>query len=155
MAIVKGATYQVSVDGERLKCQLDATATLGQDMETEDACKPEFTSTGGEIVWQADTPGNKNWEISGSGKIEDDGSTLSNDTLTASRTLSRHFINSNEPIEVSVGTVDPTLDMAVTYSGTAQITSFTLNFPATGGATYDYTFTGIGALTQTDTPRVP
>lgn len=155
MAIVKGATYQVSVGDERLKCQLDATLTFGQDMETEDACKPEFTSTGGGIVWQADTAGNKNWEISGSGKIEDDGSALSNDTLTASRTLSRHFINSNEPIEVSVGTVDPTLDMAVTYSGTAQITSFTLNFPATGGATYDYTFTGIGAPTQTDTPRVP
>lgn len=155
MAIVTGKTYQVSVNGERLKCQLDSTITFTQDMESEDACKPEFTTGSAGIVWTDDTAGNKSYEISGSGKIEDDGSTISATNLSTCRTLSKHFIESNDPIEVSVGTVDPNLDMTVTYSGTAQITSFTLNFPATGGATYDYTFTGKGAPTQTDTPKVP
>ena len=150
MALIKGSTYLISVNGEKLTCQLDATLTLGQDMESEDACK-NITPNSGGITWQDDTAGNKNWEVSGSGKVEANDDT----TLTTLRTLAKHFITSNEPIEVSVGTNDATLPIAETYSGTAQITSLTANFPATGSATYDYTFTGKGALELTETPIVP
>lgn len=150
MALIKGSTYLVGVNDDKLTCQLDATLTMGQDMESEDSCKSITPDSGG-VVWQDDTAGTKNWEVSGSGKIED----TDVETLTTARTLAKHFITSNEPIEVSVGTNDSTLAIAETYSGTAQITSFTLNFPATGSATYDYTFTGKGALTLTETPIVP
>lgn len=149
--LVSGKMYQVKVDGALLACQLDATLTLGQDMESEDSCKAEYTALDEGIVWQDDTPGNKNWEVSGSGKITDDKVV----TLTTARTLAKHFITSDEPVEVSVGTVDTTLEMGITWSGTAQITSFTLNFPTTGSATYDYTMTGRGKLKQTETPLVP
>lgn len=151
MAIVSGKTYLVGVDDAKLTCQLDATLTIGQDMESEDACKS--IDGGNSITWADDSAGQKNWEVSGSGKIED--SATPETTLATASALAKHFITSNEPIEVSVGTNDATLQTVVTYSGTAQITAFTLNFPANGSATYDYTFTGKGALGMTTTPKVP
>lgn len=147
--IVQGSAFLVGVDGEKLTCQLDSTITMSQDMETEDACKSvDGTSS---IRWADDTAGQKSWEVSGSGKVEDTDVT----TKATLRALVEHWRTSNEPIEVSVGTNDPQLSFVETYSGTAQITSLTANFPANGSATYDYTFTGKGALGHTVTPKTP
>ena len=147
--IVQGSAFLVAVDDQKLTCQLDSTITMSQDMESEDACKSiDGTSS---IRWVDDTAGQKSWEVSGSGKVED------TDTATKAtlRALVEHWRTSNEPIEVSVGTNDTNLSFVETYTGTAQITSLTANFPANGGATYDYTFTGKGALGHTVTPKIP
>lgn len=147
--IVQGSAFLVAVDDQKLTCQLDSTITMSQDMETEDACKSVDGT--GSIRWADDTAGQKSWEVSGSGKVED------TDTATKAtlRALVEHWRTSNEPIEVSVGTNDTNLSFVETYTGTAQITSLTANFPANGSATYDYTFTGKGALGHTVTPKVP
>ena len=146
--IVQGSAFLVAVDDQKLTCQLDSTITMSQDMESEDACKS--ISGTDNIRWADDTAGQKSWEVSGSGKVED------TDTATKAtlRALVEHWRTSNEPIEVSVGTNDTNLSFVETYTGTAQITSLTANFPANGGATYDYTFTGKGALGHTVTPKL-
>lgn len=146
--IVQGSAFLVAVDDQKLTCQLDSTITMSQDMETEDACKS--VSGTSSIRWADDTAGQKSWEVSGSGKVED------TDTATKAtlRALVEHWRTSNEPIEVSVGTNDTNLSFVETYTGTAQITSLTANFPANGSATYDYTFTGKGALGHTVTPKL-
>lgn len=147
--IVQGSAFLVAVDDQKLTCQLDSTITMSQDMESEDACKS--ISGTDSIRWADDTAGQKSWEVSGSGKVED----TDKATKATLRALVEHWRTSNKPIEVSVGTNDPNLSFVETYTGTAQITSLTANLPANGSATYDYTFTGKGALGHTVTPKVP
>lgn len=145
-----GSLYLVKIDDKNLACQLDANISFTQEMDTEDPCKPAYTD-GKTVSWVHDSAGRKSWEISGSGKVTEDDT----ETMFTADALAKHFIESNDAIEVSVGNVDINKARGITYSGTAQLTSFTLNYPATGGATYDYTATGLGAVTQTITPIEP
>ena len=147
--LIQGSAFLVAVNDQKLSCQLDSTITMSQDMESEDACKS--INGAASIRWADDTAGQKSWEVSGSGKVEDTDTT----TMTTLRALVEHWRTSDEPIEVSVGTNDPKLAFVETYTGTAQITSLTANFPANGSATYDYAFTGKGALGHTVTPKLP
>lgn len=149
MALIKGSAFLVGLDGDPLNCQLDANITLGQDMESEDACKPLLPNNDGS--WRENTSGDRNWEVSGSGKVEDD----DKDTLTTLDSLLKHFLGSNTSIEISVGTNDPKLAFARTFSGTGKLTSLTVNFPATGSATYDYTLEGLGKPSYVKTPKTP
>ena len=150
MALVSGKVIQSTIDGERLSCQLEGSLSLSQDFENEEACKPDYAGSASAITWVTQTAGDKSWEITGSGKVED----TDKATKATLRALVEHWRTSNEPIEVSVGTNDPNLSFVETYTGTAQITSLTANLPANGSATYDYTFTGKGALGHTVTPKL-
>lgn len=145
--LVQGKVFQVGVDDNRLTCQMDATLSLSQEFETEEACKPDYASgsVADGVSWQQQTAGDKSWEITGSGKVED------SFTHTTALALDQHMIESDDPIEVTFGTVDST-GAVITYSGSAYISSFTINAPTSGAATYDYTFTGNGAITRVVTP---
>lgn len=149
MALVSGKVIQSTIDGERLNCQLEGSLSLSQDFENEEACKPDYAGSASAITWVTQTAGDKSWEITGSGKVED------TFTQTTALALDKHFIESNEPIEVTFGSVDPTLANTITYTGSAFISSWSLTAPTTGSATYEYTLTGNGAITRTVTPKTP
>lgn len=144
----QGKVFQVGVAGQRLTCQMESSISFSQDFESEEQCKDDFLTPNEEsVVWSSKSPGEKSWEITGSGKVED------SFTSTAALALDKHFIESDEPIEVTFGTVDPSLANTIVYSGSAFISAWSLTAPTTGTATYEFTLTGQGKVNRVVTPK--
>lgn len=153
IGVIPGKLMQMKLNGSWVRCQMDISLNITQDITDDEACKPTETDTYKGGAWNTNTKGNRGWTASLSGKVFADvaAGTITNDDIS---TL---LIDGDSDVEViiqSMQTTDYDFAAILLYEGTGSITSFTLNGPSDGDATWDIEITGNGALTYTKTPVV-
>lgn len=147
--VLQGKLLAVTIDGEFVNCQVDATLTITTETETTDPCKPDATQTTQGASWTEATESSKSWSISMSAKAFADAIVLNNSDILDK------LVNGSATAQVQFSTTETTdYDYAelLLFSGTGIITNFTWNAPSTGESTYDVEITGSGQPTFTRTP---
>jgi predicted secreted protein len=152
--ILPGKLVAAKINGTYIRCQMDITLTMTQDVTDDEACKPSETDNYKGGSWKTHTKGDKGWTMSTSGKMFADvvAGEMSN------QQISQLFIDGDNSIEVVVQTkqtADYDFASVILYEGTGTIVSHSINGPADGNATWDMEVTGNGPLTYLDTPFVP
>ena len=119
----------LDIDGNTLAHSTDATLTISQDA-------PD-TTTKDSSGWKENLDdGNRSWEMSASGLLTYDAAN------TAPDDLADHILNNTS--NVLKFTTGVTGD--IEYSGTAKLTSISMNSPQNGPVTFEVTYQGNGAL---------
>lgn len=148
---IGGKLLAVTVNGVRIRCQTDATLTLTTNMTDDDPCKPDDNTPAAEASYVTRTVDSRDWTLSVSAK-----SFLDNIEMNQSD-LSELFIQGNLDAEVEFLSTPGQHNYPedVVYSGSAIISSITINAPASGASTHDTEFSGNGPMSITRIPVAP
>lgn len=145
---IQGKLLAVTVNGTKLRCQTDGTLTLTANLTEEDPCKPDDDTPIEEAGWVTRSVDSRDWSIAVSAK-----SFL--DTIQANGSdMAELFVNGDLEVEAEFLSTPGQHDFPedIVYSGSALISSLTLNAPVSGGSTYDLELSGNGPLAFTRIP---
>lgn len=147
---IAGNLIALTVRGQKLRCQTAGNLTITVNTTTDPACKPDDASAPETASWTDVTADSRTWQITCAMKAFLDDLQLSGHDIAAL------IIANDMVVEVEFGSTPGQHDFPedITYSGSALITNWSFDAPATGGATHDLTFVGKGALAQERVPVV-
>lgn len=147
--VTPGKIWGISVNGNFVNCQIDATLTINNNVSESAPCKPGPTDSYKSSGWVTNNIDSKSWEITGSNKSFADALQMNNADFIDL------LVNGSSIVQVQFGTTqhpDYDFDEIQVFSGEGIISNFTLNAPNEGEGTSDFTITGNGAPTFTRTP---
>jgi len=143
---VAGKLWYVTLNGQRIKCQLDATLNFTTNVEEEDACKPEEDAID-QKQWVEREEVSRDWEITVNHRAFLDAVQINQADIIDM------YVNGD--LKVTAGFVaDPSTGYAQNqvFNGPGIITSAALNAPAAGKSNMDLTISANGAPTFTRIP---
>jgi predicted secreted protein len=128
MAYVRGNKIRFYSGGVQLSLELEVT--ISATMETIPTTDKDSAS------WTSIVDGDKSWTVSGSANLD----------WTATENISQTFTDftAGEAVLIDVGSATN----AKFYSGSGYITSWNLEAPVSGLATFSFEVQGTGALTE-------
>lgn len=148
--VLQGKLISVSIDENPIRCQMDATLNINQEVSDNEPCKPTAAESTNGAAWTTHTVSSKSWTISVTAKTFAD--------------VLNGFLNQNDIADLMIsGTPSVNVVFETTqttdydhpyiwmYEGVGTLTSFTINAPQDGESTYDFEITGNGAIQKTET----
>lgn len=147
--VLQGSLQAVTINGNRVQCEIDATLNVTTNTTETDPCKPLSTDAYKAARWVDTSVDSKAWTIDFSAKAFADAVEINNlDILDL-------LVNGDNVVQVEFNTTQTTdydFDEVATFSGEGILSDFSWNNPSAGESTYDVTITGKGAPTFTRTP---
>lgn len=149
--VLPGKVIGVTIDGDFIDCQIDATLTKTNNVTETTGCKPspDGTYKGASTVGR--TVDTSDWTITMSAKAFADAVTVNQNDIAEK-------MDTNPIVQVTFQTTQTTdfdFEEAWVYEGEGILTDFTINAPQDGEATWDTTIVANGTpLTLTRTPIV-
>jgi len=131
---INGTTMNIDVDGDQITCNIDATLEIDRDLP-DTSCKDD-------LGWATHLQGQGSWSVSGSARV-DFTSTMGYQELVA-KLIARTAITALDFLSSDTG--------GLKASGAASITSLSFAAPNEDSATFDFSFTGNGAVAITVVP---
>lgn len=145
---LSGKLLSVTIDGDFVQCQTDATLSITTNTSESAACKPMPGESTTGSIWLTNNVDSKTWEItltaaSFADAVQMNNADIADKLITGTPIAQVQFATTQ--------TTDYAYDQILVYSGEGIITNFTMNAPADGESTYDVTIIGNGPLTSTRT----
>lgn len=154
MPVIAGKWVKLNINDTLVKCQLDLSLNFTNNTSTEDPCKPEDPGLG--ATNNEYTIDSTDWTIDFSGKQMADELAMAGFDQTDLLDL---ILNGDSTMDIEISTVRNSTrypyPVYITYTGTVLLTEASLNWPATGSATYDASFQGNSNLVQAVTAVTP
>lgn len=132
--VLQGKLIGVTVNGEFVDCQVDATLNLAVATEETDPCKPAPGESSADASWAKPTVGTR------SGTVDFSIKSFATSTGFNQADISNLIINGDATVEwqfMTIQTTDYSHDEAWVYSGSGILTSQSINAPSTGESTSD------------------
>lgn len=149
--VLQGKLISVSINDNPIRCQMDATLGITQEITENEPCKPTATETTDGAGWTTHTTASRSWTITVTAKTFAD--------------VLNGFLDQNDIADLMIAgtssvnvvfettrTLDYDHDTIWMYEGVGTLTSFTINAPQDGESTWDFEITGNGAIQKTETP---
>lgn len=150
---VPGKLIGVRINGQWVDCQTDAKLNITVKTTDDTLCKPDgdALTPDNSIPWQTRTADSRDWNVTYSSQMLHDSLKGTNNGQNILKLLldGNVYITDME-FATATGQTASAEDMII--SGACIITSFTLNAPEAGAATFDNTLTGNGPLTYSFPP---
>lgn len=132
---VNGKLLAVTINGTKVRCQTDATLTIGKDTESGEACKDDSG-------WAENFVTSKNWSISMTAKAFLDSIELNQSDIIELMLANDDAVEVEFLSDASTGTSAEN----IVFSGYAIMSNFDWSTPV-GESTYTVDFTGTGEPT--------
>lgn len=154
---IPGRLLAVTINGNKIQCEQDATLTFTANISEETGCKATETDGAGGIPYVKRTVDSKDVSLSFSNKAFVSALKANTDVWN-NVDLINLFIEGDLVVDYVFGTtqtVDYDYSHIITYSGTGFLSSVTFNAPVEGNSTTDIEIVGNGKPTQTITAVTP
>lgn len=145
-----GKLLGVTVDGQFINCQIDATLTITNNFTESTPCKPSSEEAYKSPQTVKRTVDSRDWTLTYSAKQFADAVAANQNTIAQ-----KMLAGGNPYVQVTFQTTQTTdYDFPITfvYEGEGVIQDVTLNAPQDGDATHDGTIVANGDLTFTEVP---
>lgn len=146
--VLQGGVIGVTINGNEIQCEIDATLNITINTTETDPCKPLAAEPYKSSRWVDTSVDSKGWNVTFSAKAFADAVEMNNldivDLLVSGDPIVQiQFYTKQHP--------DYDYDEIAVFAGEGVMNDFTWNAPGTGESTYDVTVTGKGAPTFTRT----